>query len=1145
MTFAIASTAALLSPAGSAQAAPVTINFESGAAVNEAVTKQYGPPGTVAGPEFKKGTEVSTTKFKGLNCGPPHLSESGAAHSGTKSILLDGCVGGEFYPSATFFHLGYSTHLIEFWLAAGPSVEVWTTAFSATGSIVGQQQTMLSGSGYQHVEVQTIGDEISNVAIEMGSKSAPNPDSASGVTLAYGNTILRVDDLTYDPPSSPPESTFLIGASPPATAVTPGQQVSVKIPITWSNNPKPEESPVSLEVSAPAGVTGEFLPNPTTTGTATLTLKAAKSAFPGQYTVFVDGYVDKGGASEKHAQAEIGLEVITPFFVAYPGATTIAPCTSQQLTVQVPTASNFSDPLTIDVRSFQPNATISSITPGEVLSSSHATATVFQQNGTASATLTLTAAPGTKAAGARSLVVVASSPGYAEASATGTLALEAGKVSKFLASGTNITPTSVSTPELRIPGTKLTLEGSGFCPNTKVGIGDPNGPATPESIGSDGKSLTFRVPRSAMTGKVKVIPPAGDAFDGPKVSVQSFRNTFGFSWPNSGSYGQSLNGEMVDELFGQNETNINVFGWLVRKPEASLYEFITNKFISKGICFGIAYSSQEMRQFPQEISTFPRTANDVWGLDEPAKPSPQLLRYVVERFSLQFSDQVIPIISGQVVGQTVNAHPANEDLSMIEGELAQGRPVEIGLIHWNGGTPEAHSVLAYDTEPQQDGRTAVFIANSNNPYKTSEEENPANHDEEEFKNSRILINENGHWWLEELGWEGHDANLIVFKHDDLPILNGKQPKLPNVFTAALTGAVVLVFGSSGDDVTQLSGDNGKTTVAGGQLADSAKWPKGVVPAAPFTSSPGPLQLVYADAHKAGPITATVKRGAKGGAMSMNLAGLQATIDAKTNKGQLDKVGADPGGRFISYQAGGGSTPYDATLLAAPGAAGARSSAASQTKSEHLVKVGATAGGADAERLSFTGGNEFDLQHGGPSGKVSLTLSAIGSDGRPTAVVLPKVSLPRGGDLSVAPQRWGALDSAPIRVRTKIGGRTTTRLVRGRPMGRSFATVRAAKLHAGKGGGVDLRLRLRHPPAGAWVSPVVEVLRGGHTVAKSAPAQLLGRELGAGKAHLKLSRTVPGGHYTLRVRLLEATTDGPIQGSTVVTKTLKVAAKGGG
>jgi hypothetical protein len=249
------------------------------------------------------------------------------------------------------------------------------------------------------------------------------------------------------------------------------------------------------------------------------------------------------------------------------------------------------------------------------------------------------------------------------------------------------------------------------------------------------------------------------------------------------------------------------------------------------------------------------------------------------------------------------------------------------------------------------------------------------------------------------------------------------------------------------------------------------------------------------------------------------------------------------GCFISYQAGGGSTPYDATLLAASGA-GAHSSAASQAKSEHLVKVGATAGGADAERLSFTGGNEFVLQHGGPSGKVSLTLSAIGSDGRPTAVVLPKVSLPRGGGLSVAPLRWGALDSAPIRVRTKIGRRTITRLVRGRPMGRSFATVRAAKLHAGKEDGVvDLSLRLRHPPVGAWISPAVQVLRGGHTVARSAPAQLLDRELGAGKAHLKLSRSVPGGPYILRVRLLEATTDGPIQGSTVVTKTLKVAAKG--
>jgi hypothetical protein len=1132
----VAATAgAVLALAAPAHAAPVTIDFE-GATANEPITTQYGPPGgTPAGPEFKPGNEAG---FTGLNCGSPHASASGTAHSGSKSILLDGCPGGEFYPSATFFHLGYSTDSVDFWVAAGSGVEIWSTAFKGT-SMVKQVQTVLSGSGYQHVTLQTAGNEIDNVAIEMGSKTFPNPGSPTGVNLAFGNTLLRVDDLTYDPPSSPPESSFLLGSNHPSTAVTPGQKVEVKIPVTWSNNPTPALSPVELEASTPAGVSASFEPNPTTTLTSTLTLTAAKSAPAGVNTVTVDGYVDKGLGTEKHASTQIQLKTETPFFVSNPGALSFAPCTPRQIAVQVPTAGNFSDPLTIDVRSLQPSVKILGISPGELLASDHATATVFQQNGTASATVTLFTSPGTKPASAKSLVVTASSSGYADQTASGSLAVEAGSVSKLLASGTNITPSSVSTPQIGIPGTKLTLEGTGFCPNTKVGIGDPNQPATPESIGSDGKSLTFRVPRSAMTGKVKVLPPSGDAFDGPSVPVKSFRNTFGFSWVND-DYGLRMNGEMVDELVGQDEANINVFGWLVRKPEASLFEFIANKFIPNGICFGIAYSSQEFREFPQELSTFPHTGGtDPWHLDGVISPSAPLLRYVTERFSVQFTDQVVPIITGQLLGQAVNAHPANEDLTMIESELAKGRPVLIGLLSFSpfGG----HTVLAYDTEPLGDGTTAVLVANSNAPYRVSEEGNPGFHDESEFTNSRILIDESGHWTFKEQGWDGPDSNLFVFKHDDLPILNGKRPKLPNVFTAAVVGGVSwIAFGSSGDRVTQVSDDHGGDLLKGGNVAPASRWPKGVGPIPNFSGGPGPLQMFSAEPKRAGPITATVKRGAKGGAMSMNLSGLQASIDAQSDPGQVDHVGVDPGGRFVSYQAGAGSTPYEATLLAAPGRGAARGSASSPELSEHLVKVGATAGGSGSERLSFQGGQDFALRHDGPSGQVSLTLSGFGKRGQPVAVKLPKIRVSHGEAIRVEPLRWGALGSSPVRIRTTIAGRSRSRLVRGRRLGRPFATVRVAKLRAGKGG-VSLKLRLRHPSADDWISPAVTVLRGGHAIARSAPAQLLGRDLRAGAVKLKLSRALPRGSYTLRVRLLEVTADGPVQGSTVVSRILHAAA----
>jgi hypothetical protein len=279
-------------------------------------------------------------------------------------------------------------------------------------------------------------------------------------------------------------------------------------------------------------------------------------------------------------------------------------------------------------------------------------------------------------------------------------------------------------------------------------------------------------------------------------------------------------------------------------------------------------------------------------------------------------------------------------------------------------------------------------------------------------------------------------------------------------------------------------------------------------------------------------------------MSMNLPGLQASIDAAPHSGQLDQVSVDSKGRSISYQAGANSTKYEATLLASPRAGGASSSAAKQSGLfDHVVSVSTTAGSSGSERLSFEGGRDFSLVHNGPSSKVALTLSDFESHGQPVAVKLPKIGVRHGEDVTVTPLHWGALGSTPIRIRTKIGGRSTSRLVRGRRIGRTFARVRSAKLHAGKGGGVDLKLRLRHPAAGAWISPSVTILRGSHAVAKTVPAQILGRGLRGGTVHLKLNRPLHSGHYTLHVRLLEVTADGPIQGSQVVSKSIRAAAKG--
>jgi hypothetical protein len=1154
LVLAVVSLLVALVGAGSARAEPVSIDFESGIP-GELVTNQYGPPGTPAGPVFMKGEEAGFGHK--LDCGPPELDGEDPASSGTHTIKLDGCPGLEFGPSAAFFQLGWPADRVEFevGLKGGtPSfctvcAQIWTTAFNAKREIVAQEQTLIGPSvKFKPAVIESSKGDIAFVAIEEGSKEPEDPESPTHVSLPAATTLL-VDDLTYDKPSSPPESEFVLGATPASTSTVAGDHVAIKIPVTWFANPEPSKSPVTFEVATPAGVEGSFSATTTTTGSTTLTLNVAKNAELGPKKIVVTGYVEKGKAGEKHSSVEITLGVSAPFEVSSPGPVTVAPCTPRQVQLRVVAASDFSEPLTLDVvTNNQPAVTITGISGGEVLSAHHARTSVIQHGGEATATLTLGVAPGTPAAGPRTWSVEASASGYASQFATGTLAIEAGHVSQATSNG--VPASTVSTPELGIPGSQLTLTGAGFCPGTKVAVGDPDNPATPESIASDGSSLSLRVPRGASTGPIHVLPPAGAGFDGPSLTVRSFRNTFGFSWKN-GDYGLRLNEALIDELFGQDETNINVFGWLVRKPEAYEFETITNKHIPGGICFGIAYSSLEFRDFPGEVFSFPRTGgNDAWHMDSSGAPSSSLLQLVTERFSLQFTDQLIPAEVNAVLG----IHGTDDDINEIKAGLATGEPVIVGLIHWNGPSIEGHTVLAYDTHPLPDGSTAVDVANSNVPYMTSEEGDPAAHDAAEFTNSQVIV-KNGNWIFPEGAdfsgsngqpWSGSEADMVVYKHSELPIVNGHRPKLPNVFT----GAVMVAFGSAGDGVTQLSDGHG-SLFTGGHLAPQGSWPKGVAPIADFTGHPGPLQLVSFNPHAAGPLNATVNRAAGGGTMNLNLPGLQANLQSGTHAGQADHITVNPHSDAIGYQTSSPRAALSGTLLSAPGAAaGARASAATRASAaatsalaDRVVQFSTTASRGGGEQLAFPSGRGFVLHHTGAPASLSLTLSAFGAGGQPVAVKLPAVRLRAGETLRVTPRNWRALGASPVLISATVHGHTTTRRVRGHMTGRRYATVRRASLAPLSGGRyrVDLSLGVRHPPRQAWVSVAATVLRGRHALEQAKPIQLRGATLSAGTARLTLPKPLSPGRYSLRVRLLEASPSGPVQGSRIVSRTFVVRA----
>ncbi len=396
-----------------------------------------------------------------------------------------------------------------------------------------------------------------------------------------------------------------------------------------------------MELSAPAGVTGTFTPNPTNTGESTLVLEAEKSVEPGKYTVTVDGYVEKGGASEKHSSVQIAIEITEPFTLDQLGKYPVSRCTPVEVPIRIPKDPGISDPIEVSARIKGTKAKFIATSAGSIsnVNPRLANATLNQQGNEAK--MTLTVGIDLDALAEDNPIIVRAAPtGYAQLESKGTISIEPIRVD-------SISPGTAQAPQLGNPGTQMTVKGAGFCPGDKVAIGPVEDTANPDSISTPGNTLTFRIPRGAVSGALRILPLKGTPYLGPKLPVSSFRNTRAFSWENQ-DYGMRFTGEMMDDLYGKDETNINVSGWLVRKPEAGLLGEITNKYIPDGICFGMAYSVAQMFDSPNWVDEFPHSVHSVWGLDGPSKPSDALLRFVIQRFSLQFSDEVIPIITGQV-----------------------------------------------------------------------------------------------------------------------------------------------------------------------------------------------------------------------------------------------------------------------------------------------------------------------------------------------------------------------------------------------------------------------------------------------------------------------------------------------------------------
>jgi hypothetical protein len=273
-------------------------------------------------------------------------------------------------------------------------------------------------------------------------------------------------------------------------------------------------------------------------------------------------------------------------------------------------------------------------------------------------------------------------------------------------------------------------------------------------------------------------------------------------------------------------------------------------------------------------------------------------------------------------------------------------------------------------------------------------------------------------------------------------------------------------------------------------------------------------------------------------MSMNLPGLQANLQSGTRSGSNDTVSVDPRTDSIGFKTGASSAALSGTLISS---ATARAAAGTGSAlGDRIVEFKTTSSGG-GEQLSAAGGS-FVIHHEGAPTRLSLTLSSFAADGAPLEATLPAIPLAAGETLRASPSNWGAIGTAPVTLTATVGGRTSTTHVRGRAVGRRFATVGHAALSvAGTTERVNVALRVTRPPAGAWVSIGARILRGRQVVRQANPVQVSGSALSKGLVQLALPSRLPSGRYSLRIRLLETVASGAVQGSVVVASAATVKA----
>lgn len=1018
--------------------AALPITFD-GLTANTQVTNQFAADGvTFIDPN---GTPSSVNER-------PRVAEVGAkANSGTKVALSD-CFACEFDHHIILAQLSTFAETVSARVGinstSAVSVQVRLEALNAASTVIGQTTATLGSANFKTLMTldPTGSDNIAFVRVRT-------------FQVADAGFQLGIDDLTYTTTETG-TADFSVLPRTGGVRVRQGGTTTLPVDVLRFNG---SNGNVTLSAQGlPTGVTAtSFAPNPVGGATAaesTVTLSASSTATLGTTTSSViSGTPASGAVGPNTRQGTFALTVESAFTVSGAPTVSLAPCTSTTATAIVSRAqSGFSGPVAVAAEASDGYA----VSP----------ASTTLEAGQSSAPLTVTTTrPNPPATG--TITVRATSPGLPDQTHTIAVTRTAGAV-------TDVSPAAGWVPRDLRPGTTVTLTGTGLCPGASVQFGNPRATATPDSVDPAGTSLRVRVPRLATTGPITVSGP-DEAIVSAPFTVLTPRSVEAFKFNNFDHPGIGL--DEVTELYGEAQTRITIdpcnplpgvippvcpIPTPLPNPLVGIYIVVSNAALQgKGSCYGIAVTSQHIATGQVARSAFPPSgAGSVWELGDRSSPSPSLGRRIRTWHSAQLSSSYLGYWIDTAAANLFNRGTGS--LGVIRSELAAGRNPFIALA--NGGA--GHVVVAHDLIEHADGSYDVEVYDPNVEFLTSELGDPDAHADREGERSVIRVSPLGFWshrgMYREM-WRGASREMVVAP---LRVL-GRQPVMPTDPFGVVSLLVPLASGAS--EVTQVTDARGRRLLdAQGELntdADTRLPGGGIVPTATGDDS----QPTYA-VDRRGTYTQTLegtKAGTGGTAVlapgfAAQLSGLEA------RKGTTDTVRTGAGGLDIDAALGG-------NLRVALASAGGADQFGAEVRVDGADRGGH---GLDVDRSGLSYEND-----GAGAATLRATLSWAGKRGVPGSVVLPSLSVPRGGTVSARPARWGRLatDRVAITVRD-AAGRVVRRARFRAPQSRRVSGVRVtARTVRGTNRAISVRARFRGVPKGAKVLVSVHARRGGKLI----------------------------------------------------------------